>query len=1136
MTIDSKSQRVVMVGLAAVAALAMILVSDTADDKDVGAGPANPVAKAISTSQDLIEGPMSRGRTGDYLLANNNIQVVIQQPQRNLLNVGQFGGQIIDADLVRQGSDPERDSFEEMAFGINAENTAHYTTVTIVNDGSNGQPAVIRASGVDDLLDFINPSSQVAGFGFGFPSGFDDVDLPVTITTDYILAANSDFVQMETTVTNTHPTDEVDTVFTEFIGASGQLEQFVAGYGFGEPLITAPCTRCDFIGWAGYGDAAGVSYGYVFPIPGSAMFSTSGVTIPLLGTDAVPVLIGGQTNQNIPANGGQVTVTRYFAVGDGDIGSIVDIRNQILGLATGTIQGTVTRDGLTVEGADVVVLNTNTTPPVGPGATKNVVSHYRTDINGQYQGTLPPGNYNVQANLDGHLAASPDPALVTITASMTTVQDFTVPAAGRVRVTIVDESSVPIAAKVSLVGFDPYPDPENFQLLLGSVEARTGIFGEVYFDRLPYGVSQVHFVGASGDSGEFFVEPGSYRVVVSHGTEYSIYQQDITITAGALTTVNAQVARVIDTTGFISGDFHVHQLDSPDSVITYAERLVSMIAEGVDFFTPSDHEHRSDLSPTITALGIGSLISVAPNNENTTADYGHFNAWPLAIDFGLPNGGAVDWGRAAPAGQDFPSYGNYGLSPAEIFAALLADPGTDTVQINHIDSFFDAGGLAIDTALVPPQDFANNATKRLDPSISNLWDDSFTALEIYQGTDRSHIDRFVRENLGDWSNLMNQGIVRPGLADSDTHKRIIDQAGFPRTMIASPTDSPGSLGAIAETLATNENAGRSIGTNSPFVRVTTSAASTGQTGGLALGEPTLISTTNGAATVTVDIESPLWAEFDLVEYYINSATYPDDVDGNPATPPRYRAGPDVVQVKDVDFTVTTVNDFPLIPGAQHLEATATLNLAGLTQDTWVVVIVRGRDGVSRPLFPVVPNDLRQSSNQTLAALTDGNLGEDGVLALAFTNPVFIDVNGNSVYDPPGVDITPTVDTDQDGCANAREQGANASKGGRRNYLSFWDFYDTPNSSNVRDKVVTVGGDIFQVARRFGANDANGTATPNRNSDPLAGPIPAIPGYHPAFDRGPLNGPNPWNMTAPDGTISVGVDILGVARQFAHSCL
>jgi hypothetical protein len=72
----------------------------------------------------------------------------------------------------------------------------------------------------------------------------------------------------------------------------------------------------------------------------------------------------------------------------------------------------------------------------------------------------------------------------------------------------------------------------------------------------------------------------------------------------------------------------------------------------------------------------------------------------------------------------------------------------------------------------------------------------------------------------------------------------------------------------------------------------------------------------------------------------------------------------------------------------------------LAQDTWIVALVRGTDGVSPPLFPVVPNDITQGANSTLADLLDGNLGEEGILALAFTNPLFVDVDGNGVYDAP----------------------------------------------------------------------------------------------------------------------------------------
>ncbi len=971
----------------------------------------NAVAKVITATQDLIDGPQSRGVLGDYLLANSEIQVVIQDVQRNLMTVGTFGGQILDADLVRAAGDPERDSFEEWAFGINVENTAHYTSVSIVNDGSNGQPAVIRATGVDDLLDFINPSSQVADFGFTLPAQLDDVDLPIEITTDYILAPKDRFVQVETTVTNTGLV-AVETFFTDLMaGSSGPVELFMPGYGFGEVLLTNACALCNFIAFSGEGQSDGVSYGYIHNILNTTSFATAGVTISLLGESVALALLGIASPNFTIAPGGDVTVTRYFAVGDGSVGSIVDIRNGILGLTTGTLKGTVTRAGSPVEGADVAVLGD---PLDGPGTPKNVVSHYRTDANGQYEGTLPPGDYTVLANLDGHLAATPNPGNVTVTAAGTTVQDFTIPVTGRVRVTIVDENSASIAGRASFIGFDPYPDPQN-------VPGETGIFDEIFADRLAFGLANVVFVDQTGDSGEFFLEPGDYQVVVSHGLEYSIFEQPITVTAGALTTVNAQIAQVIDTSGFISGDFHIHAINSPDGEVTNDERIISVLAEGVDLIAPSDHQFRTDFAPVIASLGVGSLVSVAPGSENTTSDYGHFNAWPMTIDPNQVNGGALDWASEGvppvppPAGQDFPSFGNFMMPPAEIFANLLADPGVNTVQINHIDSFFGPGGLAIDTGLVPPQHTADAAAKRLDPTIANLFDDAFTAMEIWEGTQRNNINaRFIGTNLGDWFNLINQGIVRTGLAVSDTHQRFIKQSGFPRTMVASPTDDPGAIGAIADTIAANVNAGRAIGTNAPFVRVTTEATSTGETGGLALGLPTLISTTDGNATITVNIQSPLWAEFDTVEFYVNDVPIADDFDNDPATPPLYRATPTVVQTAGVDFTVSVVDDFPLISEAKHLEATTSLKLSGLKVDAWVVVLVRGKDGVSEPIFPVVPNDLDSAANTTLANLTDGNLGEDGVLATAFTNPLFIDVNGNGTFDPPFTQGIGGLSVDLDG--------------------------------------------------------------------------------------------------------------------------
>lgn len=983
-----------------------------------GASGGAALAKHITDANaDCVKGPLSRCRAGDYLLRNDRIRVVVQDLQRNLFGIGQFGGQIIDGDLVRTGSDPDRDNFEEWATAINIENTAHYTSLQILNDGSDGQAAVIRTTGVDDLLDFLNPSSVVAGFGFPFPASANDTDLPVEIVTDYVLEPGRNWVRVDTTIHNTSA-GTFNIYFGDYLNASGELELFQPAYGFGDPLVTMRCpvgvaNPCNSLVWSGVKAAEGVSYGYTNLVPQTAAFTYSGVSVPLIGTEVVLALIGAApppwtfTADGTP--GDTRTFTRYFIIGDGSVSSVLDTRNDILGLPTGRIAGTVTVGGSPAAGVRVSVLGNGADAP--SGLTRNVVTQAVTDATGAYALTVPAGAYTVAADVEGYPfeggGATPTEHPVTVASYATTTQNMSLPATGALAVTLVDEANAPLAGKVSVVGFDPSPQPRNTQSIFGLINVNNGLFTDFDPDNVTFGLSKVDFFDQNGTIGPLPLEPGSYRIVVSHGPEYSIATQDVTVTAGATTSVNAQIARVVDSTGFVGSDFHVHSIESPDSRVARRDRVVTLLAEGLDFFTPSDHDIRTSYQPDINALGAASLLGTTVSGEITSFDYGHFNAWPMTIDPSKVNGGSVDFGVAAPAGQDFPQYGNYNMTPGQIMAAAASDPGVDVVQLNHIHSFFSIdgnSGLAVDSGVVPPQSAVPGSARRLDPAVSNYFDAGFTSMEIWIGESRSQVyTNFLGRNAGDWFNLMNQGIVRTGTADSDSHVRVSNQVGAPRTMVASPTDDPGSLSGIGETLATNVNAGRAFGTNAPIVRITTAAASTGETGGLELGQPLLVHTTDGAVTVTIDIQSPIWAEFDRVELYVNSTTTRTATNkesgAGPVSVKKYTITPDYTQT--VTPTVVTVNGS--IPGAQRLEATATFNLSGLTADSWIVAMVKGTDGVSRPLFPMLPNSLKSSTNLTLANLTDGNLGEDGMTALAFTNPLFVDVDGGS-WTPPGLQI------------------------------------------------------------------------------------------------------------------------------------
>jgi hypothetical protein len=991
--------------------LLLTACSDGSSNNFTGTPAPSASAREVTLDSDLLTGPLARSAMGDFVLENDLFRVIIQKPGRQWFGVGTYGGNIIDVARVAEDGSFLPDHLEEFVTGLNIENTPNFIEVVVVNDGSDGEPAQICASGPDDLLDFVNASSTIRGFGALFPDSADDRDLPLEVETCYSLGAEDSYVTMDTRLINTSA-EPLDIWLVEYLNGSGEVEAFQPQVGFGEPLFTpacgvetavacdsGECDQCNYLAYSGHDGAAGVSYGLIHEEPGSTSLSTSGVNVVMLG-EAVLSFVTGQSQPNfpIPANG-ETSLRRYFAVGDGTASSIADIRNQINGIDTGDLSGAVTSNGSGVADASVAVFQTvvgTTNPPI-----LFMAGHTRTGADGSYALSLPPGDYEVQANAEGYLFADDVPAIVMIETGIGTSLDFDLPQTGFLEVSVSGLPLVgvagPMPAKLQVVGFDPSPSLKNS--VLG---APTGVFGD-NSDTLPYGITLVEFIDRNGMSPVLTLEPGDYQVVVSRGPRFSAYKQDISITPGQTTSVQAEIAQVIDTPDYIYGDFHVHSIDSPDAEVTRAERVAAYLAEGIDFFTPSDHGMRVDFTETLTEMDVADLVGTAPSGEITSFDYGHFNSWPVSVDSNQISGGSLDWGREAAPGLDFPEYASYVLSPEEIISDTLADPMANIVQINHIASHFGSAGLAIDTGMTPPQSQVDVTERRLDPNLANAFSDSFQALEVWIGTNgRSGIlDQFIGENLGDWFNLINQGIVRTGVADSDSHDRRTTYLAT-RNQIPSAVTDPGMLSGQAETLAATIAAGNNIGTNAPFMTIQASGSFAGnaQTAGLGLNEsPTMPADSGSTVSVAVSITSAEWAGVDSIDFYINNQPERTSAAGQAA---RYGVCTDItINAGDTGWTENTVIVDAGIPGASRTEIQVDLSLPAVSEDTWLVAIAHGRDGTSSPLFPIVPEDLDEASNTTLEDLTDDNLGQDGVLAYAFTNPLFIDIDGNG-WTAPGV--------------------------------------------------------------------------------------------------------------------------------------
>ncbi|MBW2385297.1 MAG: hypothetical protein JRG92_16820 [Deltaproteobacteria bacterium] len=870
---------------------------------------------------------------------------------------------------------------------LNVETVVNAQTATIINDGQNGLPAVLETCGPDDLLDFVNPSSQVIDLGLGFPPAADDNDQDVYACTRYTLNVGDTYVQLDTEIFNDELTP-LPMIVGDWMNAGGELDMYGRpNEGVGAALL-APLGALAFTGYA-----EGIDYHYTTtPSVGATNYVTiSGVTVILHHTDMLTLLFTGLTDFIVPAGGSAHTV-RYFGVGDGSSSNAVDLENAVKGNVTATIEGLVTVGGVPAAGAHVSVGTLDDT-----GRIKELVTRLTTDEAGRFSGTAvianPVVNYGVVAGLSGALyengALEPPVRIIALDVPDEVVSvDFLLPESGRIQVNVTDQAGA-VPARVTLVGFDPSPEPiipgPSFPGLGGG---DLGLFNDVS-DIHPFGVAAVAYADAEGEV-TFEVEPGDYQLYVSRGPEYSLFETPVTVTGGQTTAVVAQIARVLDTPGFVSGDFHVHGINSADSRVSHRRRVLGYAADGIDNLVMTDHHVHTDLGPTIAELGLSRFVGSTVGEEITTFDYGHYNAYPLRVDPSRPSKGSTDWAVAAPPGQDFPNPDtgspSFNATPAEL--ADLATQGANslpdsTIQVNHIGSHFNP--LQIDTGVDPIQDdldATERLQRRLDPAAGNLFH-PFPAMELWNGDSRGAQSEFLDQRIGIWMNLLSAGYSTTAIADTDSHKfNSLRSAGAATWTAASPgADAPDTFDSAE--VARSVTAGKAVGGQGLYVQARLRATDgSGDIADLTAAGKTSMTDASGHVTLEIDVQAPLWAEYDTIEIYANATTTRVLQSYN------YTATPTLTLVSAADFAVNEVVVDSGVDGASRWTTTHSENFVGLTEDTWFIVVVKGTDGVSRPMFPVYASDLDAGMNTTLADLTDGNLDQGGVMALGFTNALY----------------------------------------------------------------------------------------------------------------------------------------------------
>lgn len=1016
-------------------------------------------AGIVNDNKFLFGGPLARGRSGDVLLQNDKIRIILQKPDRTA-GVGMFGGNIIDADRFRPSSEPGQDEFGVMYPLINLSWTANYQSLEIINGDFSKGPVVVRATAALDVYDYIQtniiiPFAKIyQNVDLHFDDQFDDVfdpfdnvpllrNLARVIVTDYILKPDSDYVILETRFQN-NGEEPIKMPVGDWVNGSGTVELFVPKEGF---VAKAKIDNAPALIYQAMEDDVDVSYGYFYNIvehikqdgvlPGAAALSVSGVTPMVLGESTLTnvVTLGGDPRINFQIDPGVRTITRYFVVGTGDVASVLRGGFEALGVSKVEMNGKVTDpNGQGVSRARVVVLEEGKPINVAFSDPQGNFSMYLPDGSDAKSKLFGSGHYTVQVYKEGyHLpggeksgkcsGGSFDPAAKAVTGMQCQL-------GGSGVVTVSAEvDGAPGPVRITVVGFDPSPTHEAGKL------ADVGLYRDVSIEQRPYGIVDVLYLDPRGDlfpvgnqrrvsADSFRLEPGEYAIYFTRGLEYSRDFKRITVTSGGAVNVKGSVQKVLDTSGYVSGDFHVHSIQSPDSPFRAESRLRNAMAEGLDVLINTDHEYVTDLMPFSFDQGYQDQILTIPGDEITPLAIGHMITWPLTPNPERPDNGAYDYTFVEGDNILNPDHDMVQGISQILKGVDDANPGTQVLSIPHITDKA-LGNFAISRLVTtkafdgikPLSSFSDPVKFRLPANTHNgggfqgpfplgtssLFSMNFTSVGLTISTFPDMLSHLMETSLPTYFNLLNLGKICSATADSDTHAQIREPVGIPRNFVVSsvdPRDGVGNFQEIdPEELAVNVNAGKIIVTNGVFVRARLS--SPGNAGGVSVGE-TLVG--SGEVTLNLEITSTEDFDWDTVEIYANTEPVPakDDMSGvtdlsaeefhshSSSHLPKYLMSPLFSYHKGIAGAGAlnqTVNG-----GVRKAEISKNFNFS---EDTWIVVVVRGTPAV-RSAFPYVTKEANVDIDPAvfLDKLETDPAAIGGIAAFAFTNPIFVDVDGN----------------------------------------------------------------------------------------------------------------------------------------------
>ncbi len=304
-------------------------------------------AVRIDSESQLVGGPGAESQKGDFLLANDRIEVVIGAVD-HYNGYAESGAHLLDATVA--GTD--NDMLDDIHTYYGWPKQIIYQSAKVVNSGETGQKAVVEAR--------------------GHHSDYENLKM----TTRYILEPGDNYITMETSMVHEgeETIEEMLLGDAAYFGYAGK--SFINGLGFN-------VNEANTILVGGVGD--GISYGLTTNEVDPETNELRKLYNEYIYMDPIVKEVSLEP-------GDTASYSRQFIVGDGDMDSLLRTTYAIRDMESGTVSGVaVNTQGQNVGDAVVEFVK-----------NEKVYSTVDTSTVGRFEAELEPGIYTVKARKDGY--------------------------------------------------------------------------------------------------------------------------------------------------------------------------------------------------------------------------------------------------------------------------------------------------------------------------------------------------------------------------------------------------------------------------------------------------------------------------------------------------------------------------------------------------------------------------------------------------------------------------------------------------------------------------------------------------------------------------------------------------------------